>query len=72
MEIEIDLLRKQKGENAKKLENSALLMIEYVIEIILIIDELEATQMKLKEYHEFLDKFAARKQPYIATDYFEE
>ena len=53
-------------------ENSTALMMDYVEKIIEIVEELETAQLKIKQCHEFLWDNAARKTPYVATDYFEQ
>lgn len=70
--VEIAELKAKFDAEVAGLDNSSILLLKYVDELIETINELESTQRKIKECDEFIQKYAARKKAYIATDYFKE
>ena len=54
------------------LDTTSILMLTYIDELLLVIDQLEGTQRKMKTCHDFLNEHAARSEPYVSTQYFED
>ena len=66
----MESLKTEKDESIKKLDVASQYILKLITDVEGCVAKLQTIQIKMKEAHEFLQEHAARKQPYISTDYY--